>query len=845
MKRYYFIFMLVAGLVSCQRDLISEEESTGSNYPKHIIGISANTDNEQDLSSRGTPITSVQQMTDIGVFCAYTGSSNWTNSATLGKMFNTRLVRNQNNGNWEYSGPPVSWAPVTGNDRYSFFAYAPYATAQNGIVVQGNSSTAGVPSITYTIPANVVTQPDLMLAVPRYNLRPSTSMVALQMKHALTCVGFQIKGNGEQIKSISISGISSSGSVNLSGDNVVWSNLSVPGISINYSALINFDAGQTYFTAQPTMSTNLIAGNGYLMMIPQTLSGTAKLKLTFANNSTREISLNSQIWGVGKKIIYNIIITPTGIITLSPSSYYIPALGVTHLTDNLQLSCEPVNMQWTLSSSASWLRITTNASGLNASQTISGQGAATIYTIADVNAQTIIRVANLYTDGNINNTVGTITQLRKIDLTTITNGGTSPISTTTYVGAFWRANQKGERIIRIPTGVNSSNIGSWTASVEWMDSNWQMGDIFISPTTSLDAGVSYTQDLTPGDAELFKVTDKLTATSGVMVSGGSFYFRIGLNSTYTPTATNPARYAVVVLSHKDLARAQLILLRQGEDADYVMPPTSSITGTRPLARKITTCNLTQSVLPNWVGGSQVTDHPALLFRGGVFADYPTQAGSYFQWASLEQQRRAFHPTNPLTAITNWSTSSPSQYWQVGAGAPILSTIFEVCPPGYRRINDGSETTGSNLAASASEVRQSLLYTLQDDVTNGTTNAVSGYYADGFFDRRQIKNSPTGVVATTVSYYPGTNNALNAKAAYSGMLIYNPVTWASIFLPVMGARDQTGALIEVGRYGCYWTSSTKLSTSSALGFMSSNNSNIMIGYEFTRPVGSGMRCIKVP
>lgn len=850
MKHYFFLFMIITGLVSCQRDSLLEEESTGGNYPKHIISVLPHAENEVDLTSRGTPIVNEQQMTDIGVFCAATGSSDWTASAAPGKMFNTRLARNSVSGKWEYIDSPTSWTPGTGNDRYSFFAYAPYATAQNGITVQGSSATTGIPSITYTLPTDATAQPDLMLAVPRYNLRPATSTVALQMKHALTCVGFQMKGNGEQIKSVSLSGIYTSGTAKLSGDAIVWSNLTLPGTAIDYTALINFDAGKNYFTAQPTLSTNLIAGNGYLMMIPQTLPGNAKLKLTFSDNTTREISLNTQTWGAGKKIIYNIIVTPTGIITLSPSAFYIPSLGVTQLTDNLQLSCEPSNMQWTLSSNAQWLWLTTNSDGSNASATISGQGAATIYTIADANLQPYGRIATLYVNGNVNSIVGTISQLRKLDLTILTSGGARPIFTTTCVGAFWRTNQVGERIVRIPIGADNDT-GAWTASVEWIDSNWKLGDICISPIPSLDPGISYSQDLTPGDAEGFKVTDKLTATAGNVISNGSIYFRIGLTSTYTPTTASPARYALIALTFNNQAKTQLILLRQGEGADYVMRPQDPAVGsyinpTRPFARKVMVYNITQSALPNWAGGSQMTNHPELLFQGGSLTEYPTQAGAYFQWASLEQTRRAFHPVNPLAAITSWSKTSPFQYWTEGGGAPKLSTIFEVCPPGYKRINDGLENAAINETAAASELRQSLLQTL----TNGTTiytpaNATYGYYADGFFDRRQIKSSPTGTAGTTVSYYPGTNNPLNAKVAYTGTLLYNPTTWASTFFPATGSRSSAdGSLIETGLYGYYWTSSSKDTRTYATGFRPGSTA-FLYGIEFPRPTGGSIRCVAIP
>lgn len=850
MKRYYFIFMLIAALWSCESDTLVEDESTGGRYSKDIISISPRAEDDEELSSRGTPITNVSQMTDIGLFCSYTSSSDWTASAAPGKMFNTKLVRNSSSGKWEYSGPPVSWGAVNGNDRYSFFAYAPYASAQNGIVVQGSSATAGVPSIIYTTPTDVTMQPDLMLATPRYNLRPSTSMVALQMKHALTCVGFQIQGNGEQVKSVSISGISTSGTVKLIGDNVAWTNLN-SATTVDYSALINFDTGKTYYTATPTMSTNLIAGNGYLMMIPQALTTNTKLKLTFSDNTTRVISLNNQTWTAGKKITYNIIITPQGIITISPSSYYIPAMGVTQLTDNFQLSCTPANIPWTLTTNVTWLRLTTNANGSNAAQSISGQGAATIYTIADANTASIGRVAPLYANGNLLSAVGTINQLRKIDLTTITNGGDAPMSVPTYVGAFWRASQTGERIIRIPVGASSANAGLWVASVEWLDSQWSPSDIRISSALSLDVGVSYTTDAEPGDAELYKVTDKNTAVSGTVASNGSIYFRIGLNSTYTSTVLNPARYAVIILTYNNQARSQLILLRQGEEADYVMRPTDPATGsyvnpTRPFARKVAAFNITQSTITSWIGGSLITDHPTLLFRGGTFTEYPTQGGAYFQWAVVDYPCKAYHPVNPIAAMTSWSITAPSLFWEQGAGAPKPSSIFEVCPTGYKRINDGPENSATTLKASTSELRQSLFYKQVDDVNAAPINNIRGYYADGFFDRRMIKSSPTGVAGTVVSYYTLAANPLNAKIAYAGSLLYNPTTWASVFLPATGARNQTtGSLTDAGQQGYYLTASSLRNAPYAIGFLVSSSYYTGIGYEFPRSHAGSVRCVKIP
>lgn len=847
--RFTIMIAAIAGLWACEQDPMSDEESTGGRYANQTILIAPQADPQVEVESRGTPIISAQQMTNIGVFCAATGSSDWTAAAAPGKMFNTQLVRNTVSGKWEYSGAPVYWTATNGNDRYSFFAYAPYASGQNGINVQGGISTAGIPTITYATPKDVTKQPDLMLAVPRYNLRPSTSMVSLQMKHALTCVGFQIQGNGEKIKSLTIAGVYSSGTVQLNGENVVWSNLAQAASPINYSPLMNFDAGQNYTTALPTLSTNLIAGNGYLMLIPQTLNANTKLILTLSDNSTRELSLHTQVWAAGKKITYNIIITPEGIITLTPSICYISSLGVTHTTDNLALTCDPIDMEWTLGTNETWLRLTTNSNGSGASASIAGQGPMTIYTVADANPTLIERSAPLYIQGNTLKVVGTIVQLRYINPATIANGGNRPSAGPCYAGAFWRAAQTGERIIRIPMAA-SSDIGVWSASVVWMDDKWASDDIRFSTSTSLDTGISYTQDLTPADAEGYKVLDLKTIASGSVAANGTIYFRIGLKSTYTPTAAAPARYAVVALSFAGRGRTRLIYLRQGEEADYIMrpsdPATGSYSGARTLARKVSPFNLTQSALVSWSGGTLMTDHPLLLLRGGTFTEYPSQAGAYFQWASINQIRRAFHPATPTTTITGWSSLAPTTYWKEGIVGSLLSDIHELCPTGYKRMNDGSETTATTMQASTSELRQSLLLTLVDETGSSPTNASAGYYADGFFDRRQIKASPSGTAATVVSYYPGTTNPLNAKIAYAGAVVVNPTTNASIFFPAAGGRDPSnGTLLQTGTYGFYWTASSKATNSYASGFLPGSATSLLIGYEFTRATGASIRCVKVP
>ena len=88
-------------------------------------------------------------------------------------------------------------------------------------MVQSSLCDAGVPTITYTVPENVVAQPDLMVAMVK-DQTPIQYGVPLRMEHMLTSVGFNIIGKGEQITSISISGVATTGTRSLDPGSTTW-----------------------------------------------------------------------------------------------------------------------------------------------------------------------------------------------------------------------------------------------------------------------------------------------------------------------------------------------------------------------------------------------------------------------------------------------------------------------------------------------------------------------------------------------------------------------------------------------------------------------------------------------
>lgn len=257
-----------------------------------------NLDGTQAAFTRGTPITGAALLPTMGVYCAYTGAADWTAAANPDKMYNVRMDNSA--GTWSYNGgvqPNYYWQAASLTDRYSFFAYAPFGTAANGIAVASLQSAAGIPTVTYTVPATCADQPDLMVATPRYDLRPTGADVALQFSHALTCIEFTVKGDGLAIKGITVKGVKNTGTLALDGGAITWTAT---------SGTANFAAGITAGITPGETATTLTTASGYLMMIPQTLPVGAKLTLTLSNNSTMDFDLGGHVWNEGDKVSYNI-----------------------------------------------------------------------------------------------------------------------------------------------------------------------------------------------------------------------------------------------------------------------------------------------------------------------------------------------------------------------------------------------------------------------------------------------------------------------------------------------------------------------------------------------------------
>ena len=347
-----------------------------------------------------------------------------------------------------------------------------------------------------------------------------------------------------------------------------------------------------------------------------------------------------------------------------------------------------------------------------------------------------------------------------------------------YVGAFWKSNQRGERLIHMPRLSTGEVDGAWKAEVIYGD--W----IVLDRAPSLDGYVRLV-GFTPVDMMAYDAAHVLptsatktvigylraSGASGYQAGDENIYFRIGLLSP-NPNPATP-RYGMVLLTYAGNTLRQRIWIRQGEESDFV-PGMNSGSKWSPYNMKFVASSS---------GSVDLSGHPPL--EGGIgqhglpaFTTYPTQAGYLYQWTNPPV---AYHPVDPVSATPTG--------WDIGYEGPFR--LGSVCPSGYVVPSGGSASDLESLV---------------------TASRVAGYYADGWFDRWNITQSVTGYALSAVS-------ATTVDAGYAGVVFFSPGNNRSIFFPFAGYRvginDMSGnpgegapahgALLMAGQVGNYWSS----------------------------------------
>ncbi|MFI3331146.1 MAG: fimbrillin family protein [Rikenellaceae bacterium] len=388
-----------------------------------------------------------------------------------------------------------------------------------------------------------------------------------------------------------------------------------------------------------------------------------------------------------------------------------------------------------------------------------------------------------------------------IDVNSLPSDGFQIADNSGTIGAFWRSDESGERIITIqPT---DDDLGMWRAIVYKMDANWDSRDnIRLSNDMS-------NVDLSSTDAEQFQISETTQILYGFAYdSSVPIIFRVGLDENAPFDKVNnttgeycAARYATILLIYADGSKYQFIYLRQGEDADYLFRQGDEYNGTvRDYAREFSPYNLSVS---EWGTADcvslSVTDR-------ATFVDYPSKMGAMFQW----WRPYAWLPSGRST--TGWTTTANTAWWST------LSESVELAPENFRRVQDGAtDAAVTTMDYTCSEFKQSLFV---DPTTDYASNVIEGTYADGFYDRQGV-------------------SSLKDKAS-SGVLFYNENNFSSLFFPAGGTLlYTTGALVEgITNY----PSSTAYNVTSPW-FLAIDGASVYMGYSgYTANTGMPVRVV---
>lgn len=364
---------------------------------------------EKGAVTRGTPVRTFEKFKEkyptfsLSGIC-YTGEypkneseNKWTANYAYNLSYNT------DGGTPAASENSLLW-PSNGNVR--FFAFAPTTEdfsklETGGSLTLSEATHEGSPTLTYTVPADVTKQIDLMTAQANAS-GPTTPKVELTFGHALTAV--QIKCGKDMlagtITEVSISGIYGSGTQVIGSKTWDTSHASTTTYTIKKDIKLpskkdsEEGSADEYHAAEGTQ----IAGNDLtFMLIPQKLPEDATITITFTDSATgmkRSLSgsIGGQTWEAGKIVTYtlsqsSIHITPKIEFSKKPATAenptgdVMPYSGVWYDVDYkpakveivqagvdtkqiATIPIEQIQFKYRLDGSENWVDCTTNADGL-------------------------------------------------------------------------------------------------------------------------------------------------------------------------------------------------------------------------------------------------------------------------------------------------------------------------------------------------------------------------------------------------------------------------------------------------------------------------------------------------
>lgn len=256
------------------------------------------------MLTKGTPQPDLTAYSQVNLI-AYSHTGNYNPSKSLYRQIKLNKQGSGGATKWDYT-PHMYWPEERNLSFLSYASDQAFATAKgsDGVFIDGDAS-KGAPVMEYTVPKDVTKQPDLLVSTLLNHAKVNN--VTLPMKHALACVSFCATGGPDmKVKSITIKKVYSKGRLALDDASLTWTP------DPNSKGLTAHEPGiktGTSLEENPTNKNYLMTANGYLMMIPQTLTDAyidvIYWKGTAGTEKTTSYPLPTTVaWEAGKKYIY-------------------------------------------------------------------------------------------------------------------------------------------------------------------------------------------------------------------------------------------------------------------------------------------------------------------------------------------------------------------------------------------------------------------------------------------------------------------------------------------------------------------------------------------------------------
>lgn len=295
--------------------------------------------------TRGTQITKADGMSSFGV-TAFMGSQKYMDHEKITKFAD-------------------SWKPQTdyfwlNGKPLDFYAWYPYNSAEgtNGIPAGMTLNQEDFSSISYTVPADVSKQEDLMFAVNKNASEPADgNATSLDFKHSLAAVKFVVGDlpTGTQVTSVALKGVKYKGDLAVTAGNngaaqLAWSNLA--------NETGDFTQATTKKVKENDTDHAITKEDQTFFMMPQTLPDDAMAEVVVEDEKGTKVTLTGALqdataaeqaknkWEAGNTYTYSISLS--GIISAEITFFkgINGALGYSYTSHNISANGDPFTVDF-------------------------------------------------------------------------------------------------------------------------------------------------------------------------------------------------------------------------------------------------------------------------------------------------------------------------------------------------------------------------------------------------------------------------------------------------------------------------------------------------------------------